>query len=239
MNCSVTKLNAVVNNDNLPVRNTVVLRMSDAEKAASAAASKRYFIVSKHMDASAVIELENVGGTFCDASGNPDGTTVTINKTGDKKIYVSVNTQKVLIKNKDAIRMLKTYESGDFLGCLTVNLEDVEYCSNITQFFVGGNTQTGDISELPNNGVLVVVVFNTTNIVADISLLAKYTSIIDITVTNSLGITGDFASWAPYRSAGNLGVKCSANQVKCNGVYLSAGTHTLAFDGAGGVSVTS
>lgn len=234
-NCLVTKLKGTVDNNNLPIFDAVRIHINSTA-ASSAPQNQRKFSCTAYN--LTTFTLENIGGSFVDSEGQiiGDGKTLTIGTTLTD-VYYSANTTMILVKGKQNIYTLSV-ASGN---CAYIDFEDIRYALNLQSFAVCGAGQTGELSDL-SSLKLSSLTINGSPITGNISSLAKMTTLRYVNfLSNSIIIEGDFASWAPYRSASTVNVTTgSISKLKCNGENmvntLHKTTFTITFDGQGGVT---
>ena len=106
-NCLVTKLKAIVNNDNLSLLGSITINV-DTAVASQGAANSRYIRISLADNCTVGdLKVKNVGGYFCnsDGSGNLGDVFSNIIKQ-TTNVYFSPTTTKLIVLNKDKIKEL-------------------------------------------------------------------------------------------------------------------------------------
>lgn len=241
-NCLLTKLNTVVNNDNLPILNSVTF-FTDASRITDAPLSSRQ--IDLQFANLTINTIEAVGGNFLDSEGTVIGPEITLNDVRGRKTYYFSNTTQKIIVPKGNLMAFRTTKAD---GLLFLNFQDLIYALALNNFNIGGEKNILSLSDLGN-----LKSQNLTSItIADCTLSGDLADMADNKIANSLtiggfntinNISGDFASWAPYRTAGSFTFitnSIGGLNLKCNGVLLTdigiTGTYILTFDGEGGVT---
>lgn len=238
----LTKLIAEVDNDNLPIINSVTF-FTDASRITDAPLSSRQ--IDLQFANLTINTIKTIGGNFLDDEGNVIGPEITLNDVrGRKTYYFSNTTQKIIVPkgNLMAFRISKAY------GLLFLSLQDLVYALALNSFNLLGEKNVlslSDVGGLKSQNLTAITIANCTlsGDLADMAdnKIANSLTINDFSTIKS--ITGDFASWAPYRTAGSF--TFSTNSIgglnlKCNDVLLTdigtTGTYILTFDGEGGVT---
>lgn len=238
-NCIVSKMKSAVNVNNPLYLGYITLHV-DQSAISQAPLSQR--IIKLNYSSTEYVTLKNIGGNFLDSSGNVIGTTIDRHEGGRKTYYFDTNTQQILVPKYNLLGLI----ANDASGLLYITASDLEYAQSINDLQLGGQTNVltfSDIAAIKTDNNFGINL-NQVNLSGDISVMAKQiklTSMIFGTPDNSK-ITGDFATWAPYRPASIFTYKTtmpSSSQLKCNGelVYTEGVvTYLITFDGNGGVT---
>lgn len=251
--CSKTQLKETVNNVNLlPIGYMPVYVNQEAVGSAELATRQ----IRLNYSSSTPVVLKTVGGDFLDSNGDVIGTDYydsnhnkvgqTLNRaeSGRKAYYFSNTTKMILVPKYDLIGFVKVSDNG-LLYCYS---EDFIYCKNINDIQVLGEQNVFTLTDVGRlmTQVNLALKFDTITLRGDLSDMKTKTNVTSINLGGiSCGqITGDFASWAPYREAGTFKLlvnQASLLQLKCNGVNIyqslgSASSYDIIFNGQGGVS---
>jgi hypothetical protein len=134
-NCLVTKLKASVDNDNLPILNTLKFFKDWVQSSYNT----NYYINVTPADGKTLEASLADGKVFLDNSGNPSTNTLTI--TYSYFVHVPLDRCTMFIKNKADIKKVQSTFT-DF----TIPLSEFSYCTNIEiiRLYVSGDTK--DIS---------------------------------------------------------------------------------------------
>ncbi len=240
--CFVKTLKGEVINDNLPFYDAVRLVIDVARSALVAQDDRAFRIKANNPN---LVRLKNFGGFFCDSSGANQSEEILLDGAEQNVFYTAATTMIVIFGAKD-VRVLNTYASAATLGVTSIPPEDIGNLTTANQIICGGSNQKGEPKDFASCVGLSTLWLNTSKVSGDISGFKTLTSLSSLVLTNSLDLVGDFASLAPYRSAGTMSValpgNINVNKLTCNGVNLAnvwtGNSGTLTFDGNGNVSAT-
>lgn len=155
---------------------------------------------------------------------------------GINTVYLSNDNIVLAILNKYNIKEL-FYEHLDDSAASSsakhkhINLEQLKYCSSLTNITLIGASVTGDLSELSNLTTLQYLTLSGTLVVGDISSLKELTSLSNLQLENTL-VKGDILSLAGLTNLKNIGLRNTqtngnAGLLKCYNVanlYLNNAT---------------
>lgn len=236
-NCLITKLKESVDNANLPIFNALRINVNHS-KADSIAQSDRYITLRGNAANSVIVK--NVGGYFCDSSGENLQSEVTVGSSNAAPFYTA-ETDQIIICNKENLVFLSLYTSSDNIDTLNIEFEDFKYLPSLEYASMGGNSQNGFLTDIIECPSLTTLNINSTNIKGDIAALKDLN--LTGTMLYSSGIYGDvesliYKSDGTLRPAGTLQLMPYANKIKLNGSYLPSNAYSnIVFDGHGGVSL--
>ncbi len=231
-NCLTTQYKERANNNNLPVYKAIRINVNHSV-ADGVSQSDRYLTITGNLT------LINKGGYFCDINGENLVTEKTI--SGQTAIFYTAQTNQIIVKNKEDIVFLSLFSSSNNINALNVELDDAEYMDSLTTVVLGGKAQKGSLSKFKKDENVTILNLNGTSIagniedVRDLALTSLVTYGSDITGSVEVLIR---KSDGTLRPAGTLSINVSANQIQYNGSYLSAGVHSVVFDGEGGITVS-
>lgn len=201
----VTKLSGRIANNEL-LRLGELRILIDKEEAPTAKSRSIDITVNKNTP------IEIVGdGYFTDNSLSANkGKSMDLSE-GLNTVYLSNDNIVLAILNKYNIKELY-YEHLDGGAASAsakhkhINLEQLKYCSSLTNLTLIGTSATGDLSELSNLTALQYLSLNGTFVVGDISSLKKLTSLTNLQLENTL-IKGDISSLAGLTNLKNIGLR--------------------------------
>lgn len=196
-NCLVTKLKASVNNDNLPILNT----MKFFKDWVQSSYNTNYYVNVIPADGKTLTAYLSDGKVFLDQSGNPMSNTLTI--TSSNFVHVPLDRCTMFIKNKADIKKVQSTFT-DF----TIPLSEFSYCTNIEiiRLYLSGDTK--DISM--NTKLVEFYSQNHNGISGNISDFGKCTSLTVLTV-NSNRFAGSIEAFvAAQRANGRTSVSSSS-----------------------------
>lgn len=244
-NCLVTQLKEVVNNDNLPIFDTVKVFINPEVASTAAVASRRIVVLASEANK---VKLINVGGNFVDNNDQSIGNEYIVTEVGPQygntKVFYSNDTRYVLIKGKNYLKNIGLV--WDKINIAHLDLEDIRYCLNLEFLSLSGALQEGNLSSL-NLLSLRTLVLNTTNVEGNISDLKSHVNLSTFLAVNvdpyNPKIIGDFNSIASTHVQGSIRVTTDTNHITCNGVspvaQLANQNFNIIFDGQGGVSYSA
>ena len=240
-NCTLNVLPGVIDNDNLKFFDSLEVDVLQPGASETTIVNRGIAVYAYEANK---LQLQCIGGTFNDSSGTSLGDTILIDDANEKhNIFFSQYATKVQIKNRKYLRRFFSYVSG----CYTIiDVKDLQYCTNLVELALSGNPQSGSWADIAKCSSLARIYLNETMVEGNISALAQNTNIILLSLFSSNKITGDFSSWAQYRTAGTVKVQLypslQRNLLYCNGIdltTLNARDIILTFDGLGGVSMAA
>lgn len=236
MNCLVTKIKASVNNNNLPIRDTVRVFV-DTSVSASVPQDERCIRVQP--DTSAGLKIKAINGFICDSDGSNQVSEKTI--TGNEQnVYFTSGVTELLVVDKSEIRVFRSYASSAGFNMCTVPLTDLTGLVNASSVALGGTQNSGKVSDFVSglNPNITTLWLNDTSIEGDIAEFAGLTKL-DSFIIPSPNIKGDLESLAVNHIAGNMTFQCGYQCVKYQGEYLGTSFYTVVFDGQGGITSVS
>lgn len=178
--------------------------------------------------------IEIVGdGYFTDKGLSANKGKSIVLSEGPNTVYLSNDNIVLAILNKYNITEL-FYEHLDGSAESTsakhkhINLEQLKYCSSLTNLTLISTSTTGDLSELSNLTALKYLSLSKTLVVGDISSLKELKSLFNLQLENTL-IKGDISSLAGLTNLKNIGLRNTqtngnAGLLKCynaTNLYLS------------------
>lgn len=178
--------------------------------------------------------IEIVGdGYFTDKSLSANKGKSMVLSGGLNTVYLSNDNIVLAILNKYNITELFYEHLDDSAASASakhkhVNLEQLKYCSSLTNLTLNGTSTTGDLSELSNLTALKYLSLSKTLVVGDISSLKELKSLFNLQLENTL-IKGDISSLAGLTNLKNIGLRNTqtngnAGLLKCynaTSLYLS------------------
>jgi hypothetical protein len=236
--CLVTKLKGVVNNNNLPIYDTI--RVALRSNLDQVSLENRYVYVTWHGDIEGEKKLRNIGGNFLDAQGNVIGTEITLSQMSGNKAYLSTDSKEIIIFGQKALRSIE----DSVYNILALDISVLKYCTALYYLVLTGRNKTGDVKDLPASSRWVGLTITYCSLTGDVGTLPKILPASIIFSNNATNLTGDFADLAVDHPAGTLTVRTEGvglQNVKVNGNLLSSygsSPYTLTFDGAGHVTCT-
>lgn len=182
--CLVTKLNGMVNNDNLPILGALTVKVKSVT---SPTDNQRKLTIT--VAETETVKVKAVGGSF--TKNGVSMTELTLNNSdGVVVLYFSNGDYKVNIENKYGILTLQTAENS----IISFNLDEFVLPKTLSIVAMSsGNTGSIDNIKLEDSANVISLKDNT-NISGNISSLSGYTSLIYLNLRNCAGISGDIES---------------------------------------------
>lgn len=201
----VTKLSGRIANDEL-FRLGELRILIDREEAPTAKSRSIDINVNKNTP------IEIVGdGYFTDNSLSANKGKSMVLSEGLNTVYLSNDNIVLAILNKYNIKEL-FYENLDYSAASSsakhkhINLEQLKYCTSLTNLTLIGTSTTGDLSELSNLKAFKYLTLNRTLVTGDISSLKELTSLSTLQLEN-ISVKGDISSLAGLTNLKNIGLR--------------------------------
>lgn len=196
-NCLVTKLKASVNNENLPILNTVKFFKDEVQSSYNV----NLYIQLVPADGKTLTAYLSDGKVFLDNSGNPMSNTLTISSSNI--IHVPLDSCTMYIKNKNNIKnFFSTFYN------FSVPLSEFSYCTNIEvlKLYLSGDTK--DISM--NTKIVEFNSYTQSKVSGNLSDFGKCTSLAKLNI-NSNKFDGSIEAFvAAQRANGRTSVSSSS-----------------------------
>lgn len=200
--CLVTKLNGVINNDELPVLGCFKVKFDKVNKPTS-------YTQSIGILTNKPTTLKIVGeGYFTDSTfTNNVGKEITIGDGGNSKIFVSNDGVTLLVSNKYNITAFKDWEESLNYPSKRglnkhFNLEDLKYFNSLRVLDFNGQGVSGNISALENLPILQLYL-DSKNITGDIKSIGKI-STLNLFELRGSSVTGDISALANLKNLTNF-----------------------------------
>lgn len=235
MECLVEKIKAEVSNNNLPIIDTVRLFVNTSVSA-GLGQNNRCFRMQPQNDG---VKVKAVGGFICDSDGSNQEVERTITG-GEQNVYFTSGVTELLVSKKANIKAFKTYTNGANTAMCSIKLEDLKGLTILNDLNIGGLQNSGKVKSFVDgiNPAIKSLWLNNTNIEGDINDFAGLTGLLSLVIPSS-NIKGDLESLAVNHVAGSMTFQCAYQCVKYQGQYLGVSSHTVVFDGQGGITSVS
>lgn len=194
MDCLVTKLKGVVNDDTLLRLGEFRIKVSQVSSPSS---KTQGFTFGFDEDST----LEIIGdGYFTDRALSANlGKTLTISKDVPTDVYVKNGNFELAVLNKYALTQIAFYAQQDGyanasqLSNRSINLNDISYSTHLTKLNLAGVPMSGTLSDLSKLINLIDLSMGGTAITGDIASLKNLTKLTNLGINNT-NIYGDIAS---------------------------------------------
>ena len=201
--CFITKLPSSVDNDNLPVLGQ--LKISWLKQSDLADNDARAICLATND--SIVVKVSGAHLTDNTLASNLGNTKTITAADGLVWLYVSNDTDATLtIDNKYAltqINVVKQLGKENLSRSIYFDIEDIKYCTNLTNLSLHSTQVSGDISAVSNLTNLTALGLSSTQVSGDISAVSKLTNLTYLSLT-STQVSGDISAVSNLTNLTNL-----------------------------------